>query len=177
MFHPHRFLLSLPLLLLAMPSPVFAVGENTTAAPTSATSPASSAATRGADATRTRLELKACLKGAIREDENRTMVRWFFTLLATHPDYAAVARIDERARSEAERETAAILERLFADRCALQLKVALRTAGDIAWQDAVSTVFEGLKDRFLDFSRMEPAVDAMLERLDLDRIDRTLRAQ
>lgn len=160
-------------ILSSMPSLVMASGESVAPAP----APATSASAGGVDAMRARIELKTCLKGAIRVDENRTMIRWFFTVLATNPDFDTVVRIDERARVDAERETAAILERLFMDRCAPELKIALRTAGNIAWQDAVTTVFEGLKDNFLDFSHMEPAVDAMLERLNVDRIDRALRAE
>ncbi len=115
-----------------------------------------------------------CLVNAVSNDDKRALVKWIFAMLARHPDVKPLSDIDAAQDQKIVRDAGAVFETLMADRCAVQLRAAVRKSGT----DAVGKSFERLGETAMGALLQDPSVMAgvseLMQHTDTARIERAI---
>jgi len=151
---------------------LFIVVGRASAASQSSSTPASPAAVE--TAAEAQQALGDCLVDSVSEDDNRALVRWIFAMLARHPDVKPLSAINAVQDEKIVRDASAVFETLMADKCATQLRAAVRKSGT----DAVGKSFERLGETAMGALLQDPNVMAGVSELmkyaDTARIERAI---
>lgn len=118
--------------------------------------------------------LSDCLVDSVSNADKRALVKWIFAVVARHPDVKPFAAIDAAQEEKIGREAGAVFETLMADRCAVQLRDAVRRSGT----DAVGKSFQRLGETAMEALLQDPEVTAgisdLLKYADTARIERAI---
>lgn len=115
-----------------------------------------------------------CLVDSVSNDDKRALVKWIFAMLARHPDVKPLSDIDVAQQEKIVRDAGAVFETLMADKCAMQLRAAVRKSGT----DAVGKSFERLGETAMGALLQDPDVMAgvseLMKHADTARIERAI---
>jgi hypothetical protein len=118
--------------------------------------------------------LSDCLVDSVSEDDKRALVKWIFAMLARHPDVKPLSDINAAQDEKIVRDASAVFETLMADKCAAQLRAAVRKSGT----DAVGKSFERLGETATGALLQDPNVMAgvagLMKHADTARIERAI---
>lgn len=108
-------------------------------------------------------ELGACLLRSTSEADRALLMRWMFAIVALNPAVQSVVMVADTTRTNLNRETAGLMERLLTQACPAEARAALAARGAHAFEESFSllgqTAAEGLFSHPLvvagleDFSR------------------------
>lgn len=150
---------------------LLAAGQVSAASQPAAASASSDTAETGAQAQQA---LGDCLVASVSDDDKRALVRWIFAMLARHPDVKPLSDINAAQDEKIVRDAGAVFETLMADKCALQLRAAVRRSGT----DAVGKSFERLGETAMGALLQDPSVMAgvseLMQHADTARIQRAI---
>lgn len=138
--------------------------------------PASASATPASVETAVQVQqaLGDCLVESVSEDDKRALVKWIFAMLARHPDVKPLSDINAAQDEKIVRDASAVFETLMADKCATQLRAAVRKSGT----DAVGKSFERLGETAMGALLQDPNVMAgvaeLMKYADTARIERAI---
>ena len=151
---------------------LFAAAGQVSAASQSSSTPAPPAAAE--TAAQVQQALGDCLVGSVSDDDKRALVKWIFAMLARHPDVKPLSGISAAQDEKIVRDASAVFETLMADKCAPQLRAAVRKSGT----DAVGKSFERLGETAMGALLQDPSVMAgvaeLMKYADTARIERAI---
>jgi hypothetical protein len=106
-------------------------------------------------------DLTRCLVSATSTEDRQGFVRWMFAAMAVHPNVAGMSNVTDEQRNDAQRETAAMLQRLVLTDCRSEATNAMRYEGEIVLQQS----FEMVGRVAMQDMMSNPAVSAEFDRL------------
>jgi len=93
-------------------------------------------------------KLSKCLVSSVTAQDKAALVRWIFGAVASHPDVADIADLTPAKWEDISKNSAAVFEKLIADKCAAESRAAIINEGMAGYKSAFetlgSTAMEGL---------------------------------
>ncbi len=157
--------------VLAAAGQASAESRSSSAAPLAPPAPPSATAEEAAQAQQA---LGDCLVNSVSNNDKQALVKWIFAMLARHPDVKPLSDISAAEDEKIVRDAGAVFETLMADKCAVQLRAAVRKSGT----DAVGKSFERLGETAMGALLQDPNVMAgvseLMKHADTARIERAI---
>lgn len=106
-------------------------------------------------------ELRRCVVFATSERDRLDFVRWIFTAMSAHPAVSDMSLVTAEMQTEANKKTAALMERLLLSDCRTETVNALKYEGD----SAIEFAFGGVGETAMGDLMANPLVAAQLTQL------------
>ncbi len=119
--------------------------------------------------------LSKCLADSTTGKDRKDLVRWFFTSLSVHPDIQDLSNVTETARTETDKNTAALIERLITQSCREQTKNAIKTDGQGALPASFKTLGEVSAYELFANPSVNKAISAFSQHLDNAKFESVLK--
>lgn len=74
-------------------------------------------------------DMAKCLISSTTAADRASFVRWFFAAASAHPAVTTLATVSPEQRDEANRQTAALFQRLLTESCRTQVQLAVKYEG------------------------------------------------
>ncbi|MEN1958107.1 hypothetical protein [Luteimonas changyuni] len=84
--------------------------------------------------------LSACLVASVTAEDKTALVRWIFGAVASHPEVADISGLTPGSWDEISRRSAAVFEKLIADKCASESRDAILNEGMAGYKSAFETL-------------------------------------
>jgi hypothetical protein len=121
--------------------------------------------------------LGRCLTQATTNADRVTFMKWFFTVIALHPDVQALSAVTPEQRAALSRESAEILQRLLTEKCAAEAREALISeGGDSIAHGFVTLSQQGVVELLMN-PKLQEGITEIGKYLDLDKLRKVLRLQ
>lgn len=85
-------------------------------------------------------DLSRCLVSGTSDQDRTDLARWFFAMMALHPEVKSLAAVSEEVRTETTRKAGKLFERLLTETCKKEFRDAMKNEGQIA----MTTSFQAL---------------------------------
>lgn len=85
-------------------------------------------------------DLSKCLVKSTSNEDKNNLVKWIFTMMASHPDLKPLATVSDLQKNESNKAVAKIFENLLTASCKSEMQLAQKYEG----QSAIQTAFEML---------------------------------
>jgi hypothetical protein len=77
-------------------------------------------------------ELARCLAQSTSEDDKAVLAQWLFISMALHPKVSQLASVPEERRTQATKDLAALIQKIFTRTCREEARVAYKNEGNDA---------------------------------------------
>ncbi len=121
--------------------------------------------------------LSECLKSSATQDDRRTLVQWIYAAISAHPDLQAMTRIDAAKRTQLEKESAAIFERLIAVDCTALARQTIVSEGSEGFSNAFKTLGELAMGGVVEDQGVQAGMARLGGMIDQERILKALLSQ
>lgn len=121
--------------------------------------------------------LSKCLADSATAADRTVLVRWMFGALSAHPDLDDLVAPGGAQRAEAERDAAAVFERLIAQDCAAASRDAIAREGTEGYGSGFETLGELAMEGFVGHPHVQASMEGMVSRIDSQKILKALLAR
>lgn len=109
----------------------------------------------------------ACFLRATTAEQRAVLVRWIFAMGALNPDVQSIATVSDAQRERANRDAAALVQRLLLEACRSEAVQAVRTQGLDALQRSFTSLSQVAIQELFNDPRVAAGIAGMVPYLDL----------
>ena len=122
-------------------------------------------------------DLSRCLVANTREADQIVMAQWIFGIMSAHPDVAAVAKVDEAARTETSKKMAQVFQTLLTESCRDETAKAVKYEGPEALKDSFKVLGEIAMKTLMTNPKVAAESQAFVKYVDEDKLKAVMAPQ
>jgi len=119
-------------------------------------------------------ELSKCLVKNSTEKDKSILVRWMFTAMALHPDIAAMAKVTDEQRQQANKDVAQMITRFLAETCLNQSQKAVKYEGSSAIEQGFNLFGQVAGKELFTNPQVAQALGELSQHIDSDALNKKL---
>jgi hypothetical protein len=119
-------------------------------------------------------ELARCLVQSTSEDDKAVLAQWLFSSMALHPKVSQLASVPEERRTQATKDLAALIQKIFTRTCREEARVAYKAEGDDAIANAFGVFGKVALESLLTEPKISENMNSFLEYLDKAELQKAL---
>ncbi|MCL2829909.1 MAG: hypothetical protein FWD77_04115 [Betaproteobacteria bacterium] len=116
-------------------------------------------------------DLGKCLVSSTSSKDKTALIRWIFAITALHPDVASISRVTDAARDEANRNAAALVERLITQSCKKQANEAIRYEGAVALEHGFQVLGQVAMKELMSNKKVSDGFEGYTKYLDKSKFE------
>lgn len=116
-------------------------------------------------------DLSKCLVNASSPEDKQGLVQWIFFAIALNPNTEPYAKVTPEQRAQTDKRMAQLLERLLAESCVKEARLAVQYEGDAALKEAFGVLGRVATSEIFNNPQVSAGAEKFVQYLDTDRID------
>ena len=111
-------------------------------------------------------DVAKCMVSGTSPKDKAELVRWIFSIAALHPELASISTVSPDTRSELNRGTAKLVERLITDTCRVAVQDAIRYEGPAAIEASFNVLGQVAMRELMTDQKVKSGFEAFAQYID-----------